>query len=93
MKDFYIEIFEHTYGNGRKEYKAQVGQKRKWWFDNHWYVWEYKKDHPILIDMTLSSCYPYNSLEEAKAAAEKAIDWHIKKHLANKIIQVRKVYP
>ena len=93
MKDFYIEIWEHEYGDGRKQYKAQVGRRRKWWFDKTWYVWQSKKDFHVLRDLTLNECYPYDTLDEAKAAAESAIDWYVKKNLANKLVQVRKVYP
>ena len=90
-KDFYIEVYEHTYGDNRKIYKAQVGKKRKYWFDNLWYVYEYKKGFPTLMVLNSSSEYP--SLEEALASSEIAIQWYIDKNLKNKLVQVRKVYP
>jgi len=91
-KDFYIEVFEHIFGDGRKVFKASVSRKMKFWFDDSWNVVRDGNFGNKLIDSDSYSS-EYSSLDEAKEAVEEAIEKHIQKELKNKLVQVRKVYP
>ena len=90
-KDFYIEIYELIFGDGRKGYKAQVGRKKKWWFDDLYGLNLNYSSEPRLRDTDYS--FPFKSLEDAIEAAEKAIAYHLEEKNRKTLVQVRKVYP